>query len=247
MAIKASGYLLKDMTQEDGYSIVDYPKINRYLENPDKDERLFTQKIKSFVLETSLRPSIETGFHSLLGKYVIHSHSVFANLLTCSEEGHELTHKLFPKALWIPYATPGIDITLEIRNQLKSQPSTTLFLQNHGLIVSGSEAIETYSLHEDINAAIQSYFKISEHFDAEDANLDLDFCTTHVLFPDQVVYTLSGDELLKSKAAQETLASYKYLLKTMEKLKLTPHFVSQDKAKVLMEMESEKFRQGKAK
>ena len=66
----------------------------------------------------SLRPSIETGFHSLLKKYVIHSHSVYSNILACSKSFEDLTMNLFKKDKFIiiPYFAPGTILT---RNILK--------------------------------------------------------------------------------------------------------------------------------
>ena len=37
-----------------------------------------------------LRPSVEAGFHSLLKKYVLHSHCVWVNIAACAEGGQEV-------------------------------------------------------------------------------------------------------------------------------------------------------------
>jgi len=131
MAIKASGWALSNVTNIDGYCIVDYKSINKYLENPDLDESLFVKKINSYVKDktNSLRPSIETGFHAMLGKYVIHTHSVFVNSLTCAEEGKDILLNLFPSAIWVDYVTPGVDITVSIKKALKN--ISRLFLQRN--------------------------------------------------------------------------------------------------------------------
>ena len=95
MAIKSSGRALKEMTRDDGYSIVDYKKIRNHLNSSDQSEHAFLQELRSCTFEGYSRPSMETGFHALLGDYVIHTHSVYANLLTCSKEGKNIVSKLF--------------------------------------------------------------------------------------------------------------------------------------------------------
>ena len=95
MAIKSSGRALKEMTENDGYSIVDYKKIRDYLYSSDQNEHTFLQILKSCIVEECSRPSMETGFHALLGNYVIHTHSVYANLLTCSKEGKDISLQTF--------------------------------------------------------------------------------------------------------------------------------------------------------
>ena len=245
MAIKASGGLLEEMTVENGYSIVDYSAIQDYLKLPDGDEDTFTQKIKSFVIETNNRPSIETGFHAQLGKCVVHTHSVYANILTCSKEGKEIARNLFPEAVWIGYATPGRDLTLLIRNELEraqTKPSI-IFLQNHGMIATGEQAEETLDVHENVNQKIQNHFNLTP-VRYEESIIDVHFMKTHVLFPDQVVYTLAGQEILATRAAKETLWAYGFIMDIIKKLNLTPQFIPQDKAEILLNMESEKFRQG---
>jgi len=246
MAIKASGGLLKDMTAKEGYSIVDYVAIRNYLDTPTEDENLFTQKIKSFVVETDNRPSIETGFHAQLGLCVIHTHSVYANILACSDEGPAIIEKLFPEAMWIAYATPGRDITLSIRNSLKDfhVKPTIIFLQNHGLIVIGKTAQEVLESHKNINAKIRNYLQITLAIYADELpKMGLEFVKNNVLFPDQVVYLLAGKEILDTLAAKETLWAYNFILKTIKEKELTPHFLPQDKADILLGMESEKYRQ----
>jgi len=245
MVIKASGTQLKAMDQQKGYSIVDYKSINQYLVKPDIDENLFSNKIKSFVLETKNHPSIETGFHAILGNCVIHTHSVYANILTCSIEGQTIAKKLFPDALWIAYQTPGRDLTIAIKDAIfKSNAGVSIiFLQNHGLIVTADTAQNTLDIHENVNQKIKKYFNLNNATAMLQNNVDLDYMNTHILFPDQVVYVLSGESLLKTTAAKETIWSYFYLLETINKLNLLPNFIPQCNAEILLNMESEKYRQ----
>ena len=94
MVIKSSGVEIKEMNQDFGFSLVKYKKIfDEFSKLTLEISKHQDEKTVSFVNNQiiklpnyrSTRPSIETGFHSFLKKYVIHTHSVYANILTCSK------------------------------------------------------------------------------------------------------------------------------------------------------------------
>jgi len=244
MIIKASGSFLKSMNDINGYCIVDYKAIQNYILYPDKDENVFNQKIQSFVIKTNNRPSIETGFHAQLGKYTIHTHSIYVNLLTCSKEGKALVKDLFREALWVNYFTPGRKLTLAIKDSLNScnKNVKVIFLQNHGIIVEGENAHCAYALHENINQRIMNYFGIKPAIYLR-KTYNIDYVKRNIIFPDQVVYTLSGEKILNTTAARETLWAHDYILQTMKYLNLTPNYLPKNETKTLLGMEGEKFRQ----
>lgn len=243
MAIKASGYLLSDVTEENGFSIVDYKAIREYLEQPDNDEDSFVSRIKSFVIETNNRPSIETGFHVLLGDYVIHTHSVYANILTCSKGGKQIASQLFPNALWVEYTTPGRDLTLLIRDSLKKLPHMPeiIFLQNHGVIITANTSNKALATHEYLNNRILEFLGIDKSLFASWKNIkDIDYVRENVLFPDQVVYTIAGKD--SSMAAKQTITAYSFILGIIEQKGFTPNFLDKQYIDILLNMESEKHR-----
>ena len=92
----------------------------------------------------ALRPSVEAGFHSLLDRFVAHSHSVYANLATCAEDGRAVVARALEGAdyTWgfVPYTDPGARLTFSIRDELARVEKETgkrpavIFMQNHGLI-----------------------------------------------------------------------------------------------------------------
>lgn len=245
MAVKSSGSMLKEMSPEKGFCILDYQATRSYLMTPHDRDDLFSEKIQSFCKSSESRPSMESGFHALLGDAVIHTHSVFANVLTCSKEGESIVQELFPEALWLSYTTPGRELTIAIRDILKGLESaaTVIFLQNHGVIVSAASSQEALGLHEELNLRIRKKLGLKAFKMEEYVSNDLNFMKDHVLFPDQVVYTLSGDEILKTLAARETIAAYNYISSSIDISKLTPKFVSKEKVELLRSMESEKYRQ----
>lgn len=178
MAVKASGYRLDQVTEDDGYVIVDYQKIREYFRTVDIDRDVnFEKESAGFMKECvladknpkSLRPSIETGFHSFMGKYVIHTHSVYANILCCSKEGKDIAHKIFDDGfamLWVPYINPGFDLTIELNKAIKGYRDEKgyspdiVFMENHGVIVSGDTSEGCLNLHERVNRAIIEHFNL---------------------------------------------------------------------------------------
>lgn len=243
MLIKASGYQLSHLSETRGHCTVDQVAICDYLNHPHETDDEFSAKIKTFTNSLEFRPSIETGFHAVLGPFVIHTHSIFANLLTCSVEGEKIAKELFSKSLWIPYETPGLRLTMAIKNALDGQNPEIVFLQNHGVIISGLDGKQALSLHENLNQVILTHFNLTSEFKKSDTLDELSYCRDHILFPDQVVYTMNDDKLLQTDAAVETLAAYKYIDTKIKELGLTPKYIGGEHAEILNNMESEKYRQ----
>jgi len=185
MAVKASGFKLNQITSKEGFVVVNYKKIKEYHENVDLNsgidyEKDSVQFAKDNVVELEgiekLRPSVEAGFHSVLKKYVIHTHPVYANILCCSEEGRELVSKIFPEdewnILWIPYVNPGFFLTLKIMEGIKAFQERSskesfpevIFMQNHGLIVTSDDRDKCIELHSKVNNRIKEYLGIKESY-----------------------------------------------------------------------------------
>ncbi len=92
------------------------------------------------------RPSVELLFHALIPeRYVLHTHPIAINAVTCSADGAALAARLFgDRVVWVPYTDPGLPLAhavLEARGAHEARtgataPSITL-LANHGLIVAG--------------------------------------------------------------------------------------------------------------
>ena len=254
MAIKASGYLLKDMTEEDGFALVDYLKINDFIKilndliSEDEYNKTIKAQIKDIKGCPMLRPSIETGFNSLLNKYVAHTHSIYANILTCSKEGEGLSRKLFPNSIWVEYHNPGKDLTLAMRDAIQNPGNKEIvFLKNHGFVVSADTFEKTLKLHEDINERIIKYFDLKKKFVVDDnIQVDIKYLNNNVIFPDQIVYSVD-ETLRKTRAGIETLCAYKYIIETIVSLGLNLSLISKENVSYLQNMESEKYRKRLAK
>lgn len=243
MAIKASGVQLRDMNLDHGIAIVDFKKVNLYHQNPDSDEDKYGEAIKQFALTASGRPSIETGFHALLGKYVIHSHSVFFNVLLCSAEGKDLIAQHFPESLWIDYHTPGKDLTAAIKHSLKNRKNNhfqgLIFLENHGVIVTADDHKNCINLHTESNIKIKNLFGLDD-FDLS-KEIKIDFLDEY-FFPDQVIYMSKDQVIQKTNSYLETISTVSYLKDSIDKLGFNPKTLSESNVNVLKSMQSEKYR-----
>ncbi len=256
MAIKASGYELKNVSETSGLVFVNHAQINQkiseFCHKKNGDDEKFSAAVDSLTKRIApyqeSRPSMETGFHSLLPfKYVIHSHSVYAAVLVCSFEGKKIAAEIFFDFLWVEYCNPGWQLTAEIFNGLKklSKPQI-IFLQNHGLILAGDDADELLKLHTQINNKIKKHLNIPEFCFDKIKIFDQEFMKKNVLFPDQIVFGISG-EFSQSQIASHIFAAYSYILQSIDKSGLEPIFISKENVDFVANMESEKYRKKVAK
>lgn len=164
MVIKASGYQLSDLTEEKGYAIVN-PQIisNAFLNN--ENISALTEKDSNEILNKAFikgdKPSIETFLHSISGRYTLHTHPIVVNALTCRKEGMNMLKELFPESLIVPYATPGIELAKAYFTAFQSagENAKIVFLQNHGLLISGKTSQEVINTTEKIVTTLEEVLK----------------------------------------------------------------------------------------
>ena len=183
MVIKASGYRLVDINETTAFVAVDKNKIYDYYNSVDLSVKKDYEKESAEVSKSSivplegietLRPSVEVGFHAILKKYVIHTHSVYANLLTCSQEGETLAEKLFKDKdfgfIFLPYINPGFELTLAMKNKIDEYVKSTgrypevIFMKNHGLVVTGDYIDRVKAVNTDVNETVRNYFGLADDF-----------------------------------------------------------------------------------
>ena len=141
------------------------------------------------------RPSIETFLHAISSKYTLHTHPMVVNVLTCRRGGMDVLKKLFPEALLVPYATPGVELAKayfeaykEVTNG-KDKVFEIVFLQNHGLVVSGKTAEDVIVKTEEVVSKLENY-------------LDIDLEGYHKLtklwkfFPERIVWKVTDKNIL---------------------------------------------------
>lgn len=172
MLIKASGFLLSDVTENNGYSKVDTKKLVNIFKNKtitnEADRRKRELFVKALVEEATLdknnRPSIETLLHSTLYKYTLHTHPVVVNMIVIQKEWKEILASIFKdeNIALVSYKTPGIDLALELDKVISAFAIVPkiLFLQNHGLIVTSDNVDDIERLTEFVLSKIEDYLKI---------------------------------------------------------------------------------------
>lgn len=179
MAIKASGYCLKDISVDGAYAVLDCDALRAFYlgsEPTDFDdvEKAGSERAKAAVRPVegmpALRPSVEAGFHSLLDTFVAHSHSVYANLAACAQDGREVAARALAGAdySWgfVDYVDPGARLTFSIRDELRRVERETgrrpavIFMKNHGLIVHHDDPDACLRIHTDVNDRIAAAFGV---------------------------------------------------------------------------------------
>jgi rhamnose utilization protein RhaD (predicted bifunctional aldolase and dehydrogenase) len=165
--IKASGTELGRMTRTQGWRKVNLNQVLGLLDN------LLGHKVNAVRIKNGLQesccdtlvnapmPSIETFFHALLGRCVVHLHPVAVLPYLCSKNGYnQLKKSLSPKYdfHWIEFrglgvVTAGQILRKILKNKLKLFSRTHIFfLSNHGLIVSCQSAEQAKTIvHQIVN------------------------------------------------------------------------------------------------
>lgn len=150
MFIKASGTELGQMTRRCGWRKVNIEKVRRLLDSL-LGGKVSPQQIKRGLLNTCCdglsdagMPSIETFFHSLLGRCVIHLHPMILLPYLCSQNGQKHLRGILASEFdfhWIGFRGLGVVTAEQIRERINKKKlnlrrSHIFFLSNHGLIVS---------------------------------------------------------------------------------------------------------------
>ncbi|MCL2084344.1 MAG: class II aldolase/adducin family protein, partial [Oscillospiraceae bacterium] len=126
----------------------------------------------------------ETGFHALLGAFVLHTHPVYANLALCSKDGTDKLPGLMEGIpfITVPYINPGAELCSAIRERLR-EDTKVIFMRNHGVVVSADTADECLRIHDEINERVGNAYGVTrESFKAFSLELG------KTLYPDQQVY-----------------------------------------------------------
>lgn len=180
MAIKASGYCLSDIREDKAYAVMDYEALRKFyydnepadLEDVEKQgSACAKENTKTIEGLDALRPSVEAGFHSILKTFVLHTHSVYANLAACSTACRQVAEIAFAGASytwgWVPYTDPGANLTFAIRDELRRVEKQTgkvpsvILMQNHGIIVHDDDANTCLAIHTDANERLAKMFGLT--------------------------------------------------------------------------------------
>lgn len=160
MYIKASGTALKDMTGQIGWRRLKVNSVQTTLKDKSltrmtayEREAKVADGLRSAVddeVKADTKPSIESGFHSILDRCVIHLHPFAVLAYACAKNGRAELEKLFKQQkfppVWVPYTDPGYMLAKKIeklacdyKNRHGRGPAV-IFLQNHGLVVAANSS-----------------------------------------------------------------------------------------------------------
>lgn len=209
MYIKASGYLLSELSHHKGHTMVALDKVLAILENEEilktkeknKRDHIASEQLSKAILQGTDRPSIETFLHALLYKYTLHVHAISVNVFTSQKNWSEELKELDEAALCIPYETPGIELAILMKMQLESYElqhnklPNTIFLQNHGLIIS-SDRFEDIQLWTD-DIVRKAELRAGVDFSRYRCTNALSTCFNRVFSTNDIAY-LSEDHTIKN-------------------------------------------------
>ncbi len=163
MYVKASGYALGTI-DETGFVKMDMRAMRAiwdksYPSDTEEREELVLSDMMAARCEgETARPSVEALLHSLLkDPFVIHMHPALVNGLTCSQKGEETMRRLFGiRASWIPLVNPGYILAKTVKDAIAVHEEQyhiypdMIFLQNHGVFVSGDSLVRINAIYEEI-------------------------------------------------------------------------------------------------
>lgn len=169
MLIKASGFQLADVTEKSGYAVMKHSIVREAFLNCKELKSMTESDSKKIIADAFIegfRPSIETFLHSITGKYSLHTHPIVVNAITCRKDGEKVLRQLFPEAMVISYATPGVELAKIYFSSYKEYIVTNgkepecVFLMNHGLLVSGENADSVINITERVIRIIEEYLEV---------------------------------------------------------------------------------------
>ena len=172
MLIKASGFLLSDVSKDNGYSRVLTAAVSSIVRNKEiissvnkRDRESITSRcLKEATIDIENRPSIETLLHSLLLKYTLHTHSIVVNMIVSQGSWRETLNTIFnyDEIAFVKYETPGIELAVALDDELKRfvEIPNIIFLQNHGLIITSNNKDDIKNLTEYVLVKIEKYLNI---------------------------------------------------------------------------------------
>jgi len=167
--IKASGISLAEIDDKDFVCLsrdkLKLVSAKSYSQNSRIRESQVKEDLNKAILSsTSKRPSVETSLHEIIDfPYVVHTHPTLVNALMCSKRAKRLSRKLFGKqVILVEYTDPGYVLFKKVESEIinyreifNSEPAV-IFLQNHGVFVSGNTLDEIKHIYADIEEKLQS-------------------------------------------------------------------------------------------
>jgi NAD(P)-dependent dehydrogenase (short-subunit alcohol dehydrogenase family)/rhamnose utilization protein RhaD (predicted bifunctional aldolase and dehydrogenase) len=172
--IKPSGVSLGEIEADDLVPLATGPLLDLLLTGGSEDDEARIPGAPDPVMRAAARvrlgeakgrrPSVELMFHSLLPEtFVLHTHAIVPNAVTCNLDGNELMTDLFgDEALWVPYTDPGLPLARTIHQLREAHVARTggpapriTFMGDHGIIVSADTIAEIAQLNEHVMGTVR--------------------------------------------------------------------------------------------
>jgi rhamnose utilization protein RhaD (predicted bifunctional aldolase and dehydrogenase) len=225
--IKASGKWLANAETEEIFVKVDHELLLRSLKLKD-----FSVKPK-VIIETDLRPSIETLMHSLLPhKIVIHVHAIEALSYLVQINAKENLEKMLESEFnwaYVDYFKPGAELAEAVAEKMYDK-CDVVFLGNHGLVIGVNNVEDAYTLLKELTLKLKTkpqridkphkqfsrkvdflkkgYIPVVDekiHLIATDLKMTSKLQNKWALYPDHVVFLGAEPAILKNGFTLENL------------------------------------------
>jgi uridine kinase/ribulose-5-phosphate 4-epimerase/fuculose-1-phosphate aldolase len=232
LLIKSSGFSLKDVNNSKSFSVFNFKNFKN--KNISNDFELHDSLKEFLAIPKFKRPSMETGFHVYLDKYVIHLHPIYLTLILCLQDSENIIKNLYSNYdyEYVQYNAPGYNLFNTIKN-VKNK--NIYFLENHGLILSFNDLNKILNTLNEINNIAKQFvvnFKLLNKFEYNkniNTNPAIDF-----LFPDSVIFN-------NNPLKKETFAVADYILNVGPKMG-TLRYLKREDVEFLNNLEAESYR-----
>ena len=145
--VKGSGVWMSEAEDRDIFVSLDLPKLRNAIENNHENPTEASQL--SALKSGGLYPSIETTLHAMMPhQYVLHTHAIdVLALAVCADAEWRFSKQLMGlNWVFVPYARPGLPLTLSMKAVMSQDDADVLILENHGLVVGGASVSEIDTL-----------------------------------------------------------------------------------------------------
>ena len=184
--VKPSGTTLAGLDEET-FVTLDRAKVNELYEvETPAESHAREELVKNFMGEAvrndAGRPSVEAPLHNILEtKFVVHTHALLVNGMTCAKDGEAVSKRLFPDALWVEYIDAGYTLCMELKGRIDQYKAEhggvpkLIMLKNHGIFVSGDTAEEIRSLYAGVMDPLRADYEslgVNEDLGIEETGQD---------------------------------------------------------------------------
>lgn len=230
MAVTSGERSLRDVGPRSGFVVVEYANLREDIMNGG----YHIPQVVEGVGEAGGVPTSGAAYHALLGRVVLHTHNMYANVLSCTEEGEQRLADVWPDAYWVQHTETPKDMAkaiAEVAVEHDMSLPLVIVLQNHGVIVSASTAEEAWDTHEALTERLLMRLGLER---AEMPGLaddpDLEWMRKHVLFRQQMMFMDDDVDVVHSPAAREIYWVHGWLVDQMVRLGLTPRYLGERRA-----------------